>query len=227
MNLHMTLQIPAAGSLTVQNTCPARMEDAVNQFFDGKTLPECVCNILRLQVLPVKRRLQNRHGFIDNLLLALVDLRIIQLDIHGMGEYVISPPDRLSHGLTGRNTNRFRCLRTIEIRAADLGTHRHAGKMRRLCNQISRRVLEGLRYNNQSLTLHYLTERAHHRLIREQVIAADIDLNRGELPGKAGQMRHALRQKYHRQSHTGSSADIIYMLLRIQLNIDVILCADL
>ena len=92
-------------------------------------------------------------------------------------------------------------------------------------NQVGRRILDGLRYDNQTLAPHRLAERFHHCEVSQQIVAGHIHLQCAQFFGQAGQHAQPLGQQAHRQAHAVGAADVIQVLVRFDLDKHLVLGA--
>ena len=227
--LYKAFQIPTAGTGTIHHAALAALDDKVDELEIGPLHPERRGQIPGRQTVrfQVEYSFQHGHGFIQNLCFTRRDLTVLNIHRIRIGKYILRSPDGSAHGIARRNAYRFRCLRTVEVCAAQLGVDGHAGKVSRLRNQVSRRILECFRHYNQTVTPQGFPEGTHQSQIRKDVDTGNVHLDGGQLARKARMDGKSLRQQTHGQRHAVGTAYIVEMFMGIELHINIVLCADL
>ena len=175
----------------------------------------------------VEHCLQHGEGLIHHHVLVLVNLGGLNARVVGAAEHVLAGPDGLAHGLAGGDAHALGSLGAVEVGAAQLGGDGHAGKVGLLGHQVARRVLEGLRNYDKALGEHIVAEGPHDGQVTVQIVAAHVHLNAAELPGQTAVDCQALGQQAHGDGHAVGAADVVDMLVGVQLGKDLVLAADL
>ena len=228
VRLDEALEIPAAGARGVHLAGLAAVNDEVDELLGSPLLPERLGQAALTQAVvgQLENGLENGERLVHHHVLVFVDLRGLDAGVVGVLEHVERSPAGLAHGVAGRDADALGRLRAVEVGAAELGGDGHAGKMRLLRDQVRGRMLERFGDNDQALGEHVVAERAHDGKVAVQVVAADVHLDAGELPGEAGVGGNTLGEKAHRDGHAVGAADVVDVLMGVELREDLVLGAD-
>ena len=229
VGLDEPLQVPAAGAGGVHLAALAALDDEVDELLVGPLAPEVLGQAAGLQAAggQVEHGLQHGEGLVHHHGLVLVDLGGLDAGVVGAAEHVLAGPDGLAHGVAGGDAHALGGLGTVEVGAAQLGGDGHAGKVGLLGHQVARRALEGLGHHDKALGEHIVAEGPHDGQVAVQVVAAHVHLDAAQLPGQAAVDRQALAQQAHGDGHAVGAADVVDVLVGVQLGKDLVLAADL
>ena len=228
VRLDEALEIPAAGARGVHLAGLAAVNDEVDELFGSPLLPERLGQAALTQAVvgQLENGLENSERLVHHNALIFVDLRGLDAGVVGAVEHVPRRPAGLAHGVAGRDADALGRLRTVEVGAAELGGDGHAGEVRLLRDQVRGRVLERFGNNDQALGEHVVAERAHDGKVTVQVVAADVHLDAGELPGQTRMVRKAFGKEAHGNGHAVGAADVVDVLVGVELREDLVLGAD-
>ena len=229
VGLDKALQVPAAGAGGIHHAALAALDDQVDQLLVGPLLPELLGQAAGLQGVggQMQHGLQHGEGLVHHHGLVLVDLGRLDAGVVGAAEHVLAGPDGLAHGVAGGDAHGLSGLGTVEIGAAQLGSDGHAGKVGLLGDQVGGGILEGLGHHDQALGKHVVAEGTHDGQVAVQVDAAHVHLDAAQTEVQAAVDRQALGQQAHGDGHAVGAADVVDVLVGIQLGEDVVLAADL
>ena len=229
VRLDEALEIPAAGARGVHLAGLAALDDEVDELFGGPLLPERLGQAALTQAVvgQLENSFENGKRLVHHNALILVDFRRLDAGVVGAVEHVPRRPAGLAHGVAGRDADTLGRLRAVEVGTAELGGDGHAGEVRLLGDQVRGRVLERFGNNDQALGEHVVAERADDGEIAVEVHAADVHLDAGELPGQTRVVRKTLGEEAHRDGHAVGAADVVDVLVGVELGKDLVLAADL